>query len=104
MAVTIIREDGSEQTLPFVISDEKRAEYERRLVNALMANETYVNAVRNSDEETAHLTGSAAIRRAVSSSEDVGFQRAFYDKRRVSQQPAQRRTHGGLPRAERSSG
>ena len=78
-AVTIIREDGSEQTLPFVISDEKRAEYERRLVNALMANETYVNAVRNSDEETAHLTGSAAIRRAVSSSEDVGFQRAFYD-------------------------
>ena len=78
-AVTIIREDGSEQTLPFAISDEKRAEYERRLVNVLMANETYVNAVRNSDEEAAHISGSAAIRRAVSSSEDVGFQRAFYD-------------------------
>ena len=76
-AVTIIREDGSEQTLPFVVPNEKRAEYERQLVNALMENAAYVNAVRNSDVENAFIEGDAAIKKIAAQSEDVDFQRAF---------------------------
>ena len=42
-------------------------------------NESYANAVMNSDEENATLTGERVLREYVADSEDRDFQRAYYD-------------------------
>lgn len=44
-----------------------------------MANESYINAVMNSDAESAALTGERVLREFAADSDDRDFQRAYYD-------------------------
>ena len=76
---TFSYENGTELTVDFHLPGDMRAQYEQRLYDTLMANESYVNAVMNSDEENAALTGERVLREYVADSEDRDFQRTYYD-------------------------
>ncbi len=77
--VTFSYENGTELTVDFHLPGDMRAQYEQRLYDALMANESYINAVMNSDAENAALTGERVVREFVADSEDRDFQRTYYD-------------------------
>ena len=77
--VTLNYENGVELTVDFHLPDELREQYEQRLYDTLMANESYANAVMNSDAENAALTGERVLREFAADSDDRDFQRAYYD-------------------------
>ena len=78
-AVIYVDEAGVEHTLPFIISDAEREQYEKQLVEALVNDSAYVNAVRNSDWQNALDEGFAAIRRIAAASTDMRFQKLYHD-------------------------
>ncbi len=78
-AVSYVDEAGVEHTLPFIISDAEREQYENQLVEALVNDSAYVNAVRNSDRQNALDEGFAAIRRIAAASTDMRFQKLYHD-------------------------
>ena len=78
-AVSYVDEAGAAHTLPFVISDAEREQYEKQLVEALANDSAYVNAVRNSDSQNAIDEGFAAIRRIAAESTDMRFQKLYHD-------------------------
>ena len=80
-AVIYVDEAGVEHTLPFIISvsDVEREQYEKMLVEALVNDSAYVNAVRNSDRQNALDEGFAAIRRIAAASEDMRFLKLYHD-------------------------
>ena len=61
------------------ISDAEREQYEMQLVEALVNDGTYVNAVRNSDRQNALDEGFSAIRRIAAASTDMRFQKLYHD-------------------------
>ena len=81
--VTFSYENGTELTVDFHLPDELREQYEQRLYDTLMANESYANAVMNSDAESAALTGERVLREFAADSDDRDFQRAYYDNPRL---------------------
>ena len=81
--VTLCYENGTELTVDFHLPEDMRAQYEQRLYDALTSNESYANAVMNSDEENATLTGERVLREYVADSEDRDFQRTYYDNPRL---------------------
>ena len=81
--VTFSYENGTELTVDFHLPGDMRAQYEQRLYDTLMANESYINAVMNSDAENATLTGERVLREFVADSEDRDFQRTYYDNPRL---------------------
>ena len=74
-----LEKHGTEPTADFHLPDERREEYGRRLYEALIANESYINAVLNSDAENATLTGERVLREFAAGSDDLDFQRAYSD-------------------------
>ena len=78
-AVIYVDEAGVEHTLPFVISDAEREQYEAQLVEALVNDSAYVNAVRNSDSQNARDEGFSAIRRIAAASTDMRFLKLYND-------------------------
>ncbi len=78
-AVIYVDEAGVEHTLPFIISDAEREQYEKQLVVALVNDSAYVNAVRNSDRQNALDEGFAAIRRIAAASTDMRFLKLYND-------------------------
>ena len=78
-AVIYVEETGVEHTLPFIISDAEREQYEKMLVEALANDSAYVNAVRNSDRQNAIDEGFAAIRRIAAASTDMRFLKLYND-------------------------
>jgi len=78
-SVSYVDEAGVEHTLPFIISDAEREQYEKMLVEALANDSAYVNAVRNSDSQNAIDEGFAAIRRIAAESTDMRFQKLYHD-------------------------
>ena len=78
-AVSYVDEAGAAHTLPFVISDAEREQYEKQLVEALVNDSAYVNAVRNSDSQNALDEGFTAIRRIAAESTDMRFQKLYHD-------------------------
>ena len=78
-AVIYVEETGVEHTLPFIISDAEREQYEKMLVEALANDSAYVNAVRNSDRQNALDEGFAAIRRIAAASTDIRFLKLYHD-------------------------
>lgn len=80
-AVIYVDEAGVEHTLPFIISvsDVEREQYEKMLVEALVNDSAYVNAVRNSDWQNARDEGIAAIRRIAAASTDMRFLKLYND-------------------------
>ena len=78
-ALSYVDEVGAAHTLPFVISDAEREQYEKQLVEALVNDSAYVNAVRNSDRQNARDEGYAAIRRIAAESTDMRFQKLYHD-------------------------
>ena len=77
--VVYVDEAGVEHTLPFIISDAEREQYEKQLVEALVNDSAYVNAVRNSDSQNAIDEGFNAIRRIAAESTDMRFQKLYHD-------------------------
>ena len=53
--------------------------YKLTVGNALVADDAFLNACRNSDHENAYLEGAAAIRRIVMASEDLQLTRLYFD-------------------------
>ena len=53
--------------------------YKLTVGNALVADDAFLNACRNSDQENAYLEGAAAIRRIVMASEDLQLTRLYFD-------------------------
>ena len=78
-AVSYVDEAGVVHTLPFIISDAEREQYEKQLVEALVNDSAYVNAVRNSDRQNALDEGFAAIRRIAAASTDIRFLKLYHD-------------------------
>ena len=78
-ALSYVDEVGAAHTLPFVIPDAEREQYEKQLVEALVNDSAYVNAVRNSDSQNARDEGFAAIRRIAAESTDMRFQKLYHD-------------------------
>ena len=78
-AVIYVDEAGVEHTLSFIISDAEREKYEKQLVEALVNDSAYVNAVRNSDRQNAIDEGFAAIRRIAAASTDMRFLKLYND-------------------------
>ena len=54
-------------------------QYKLTVGNALVEDEAFVNACRNSDRENAYLEGAAAIRRIVMASEDLQLTQLYFD-------------------------
>ena len=78
-AAIYMDEAGVEHTLPFIISGAERVQYEKQLVEALVNDSAYVNAVRNSDRQNAIDEGFAAIRRIAAASTDMRFLKLYHD-------------------------
>ena len=78
-AVSYVDEAGAAHTLPFIISDAEREQYEKQLAEVLVNDSAYVNAVRNSDRQNARDEGFAAIRRIAAESTDMRFQKLYND-------------------------
>ena len=71
--VTLCYENGTELTVDFHLPEDMRAQYEQRLYDALTSNESYANAVMNSDAENAALTGERVLREFAADSDDRDF-------------------------------
>ena len=81
--VTFSYENGTELTVDFHLPDDLREQYEQRLYEALIASDYYADAVMNSDEENATLTGERVLREYAADSDDRDFQRTYYDNPRL---------------------
>lgn len=77
--VTLNYDNGTELTVDFHLPDDLREQYEQRLYEALIASDYYADAVMNSDEENATLTGERVLREYAADSDDRDFQRTYYD-------------------------
>ena len=69
--------------MDFHLPDDLREQYEQRLYEALIASDYYADAVMNSDEENATLTGERVLREYAADSDDRDFQRTYYDNPRL---------------------
>ena len=77
MYVEKLRDPAAEQPQPTVA--ELFEQYKLTVGNALVADDAFLNACRNSGRENAYLEGAAAIRRIVMASEDLQLTRLYFD-------------------------
>jgi len=73
----VFRDPAAEQPQPTVA--ELFEGYKLTVGNALVADDAFLNACRNSDRENAYLEGAAAIRRIAMASEDLQLTRLYFD-------------------------
>ena len=73
----VFRDPAAEQPQPTVA--ELFEQYKLTVGNALVADDAFLNACRNSDRENAYLEGVAAIRRIVTESGDLQLTRLYFD-------------------------
>ena len=73
----VFRDPAAEQPQPTVA--ELFEQYKLTVGNALVADDAFLNACRNSDRQNAYLEGAAAIRRIVMASEDLQLMRLYFD-------------------------
>ena len=73
----VFRDPAAEQPQPTVA--ELFEQYKLTVGNALVADDAFLNACRNSDRENAYLEGAAAIRRIVMESGDLQLTRLYFD-------------------------
>ena len=73
----VFRDPAAEQVQPTV--QELFERYRLTVGNALVADDAFLNACRNSDRENAYLEGAAAIRRIVMESGDLQLTRLYFD-------------------------
>ena len=73
----VFRDPAAEQPQPTVA--ELFEGYKLTIGNALVADDAFLNACRNSDRENAYLEGAAAIRRIVMAAEDLQLTRLYFD-------------------------
>ena len=73
----VFRDPAAEQVQPTVA--ELFEGYKLTVGNALVADDAFLNACRNSDRENAYLEGTAAIRRIVTESGDLQLTRLYFD-------------------------
>ena len=73
----VFRDPAAEQVQPTVA--ELFEQYKLTVGNALVADDAFLNACRNSDRQNAYLEGAAAIRRIVMASEDLQLMRLYFD-------------------------
>ena len=73
----LFRDPAAVQPQPTVA--ELFEQYKLTVGNALVADDAFLNACRNSDRENAYLEGAAAIRRIVMASEDLQLTRLYFD-------------------------
>lgn len=73
----VFRDPAAEQPQPTVA--ELFEQYKLTVGNALVADDTFLNACRNSDRENAYLEGAATIRRIVTESGDLQLTRHYFD-------------------------
>ena len=73
----VFRDPAAEQPQPPVA--ELFEGYKLTVGNALVADDAFLNACRNSDRENAYLEGAAAIRRIVTESGDLQLTRLYFD-------------------------
>ena len=73
----VFRDPAAEQAQPTV--QELFERYRLSVGNALVADDAFLNACRNSDRQNAYLEGAAAIRRIVMASEDLQLTRLYFD-------------------------
>ena len=73
----VFRDPAAEQAQPTV--QELFERYRLTVGNALVADDAFLNACRNSDRQNAYLEGAAAIRRIVMASEDLQLMRLYFD-------------------------
>ena len=73
----VFRDPAAEQPQPTVA--ELFEQYKLTVGNALVADDAFLNACRNSDRQNAYLEGAAAIRRIVTESGDLQLTRLYFD-------------------------
>ena len=73
----VFRDPAAEQPQPTVA--ELFEGYKLTVGNALVADDAFLNACRNSDRENAYLEGAAAIRRIVTESGDLQLTKLYFD-------------------------
>ena len=73
----VFRDPAAEQAQPTV--QELFEGYKLTVGNALVADDAFLNACRNSDRENAYLEGAAAIRRIVNASDDLQLTKLYFD-------------------------
>ena len=73
----VFRDPAAEQPQPTVA--DLFEGYKLTVGNALVADDAFLNACRNSDRQNAYLEGAAAIRRIVMASEDLQLTRLYFD-------------------------
>ena len=73
----VFRDPAAEQPQPTIA--ELFEGYKLTVGNALVADDAFLNACRNSDRENAYLEGAAAIRRIVTESGDLQLTRLYFD-------------------------
>ena len=73
----VFRDPTAEQPQPTVA--DLFEGYKLTVGNALVADDAFLNACRNSDRQNAYLEGAAAIRRIVMASEDLQLTRLYFD-------------------------
>ena len=73
----VFRDPAAEQVQPTV--QELFERYRLSVGNALVADDAFLNACRNSDRENAYLEGAAAIRRIVNASDDLQLTKLYFD-------------------------
>ena len=73
----VFRDPAAVQPQPTVA--ELFEQYKLTVGNALVADDTFLNACRNSDRQNAYLEGAAAIRRIVMASDDLQLTRLYFD-------------------------
>ena len=73
----VFRDPAAEQPQPTVA--ELFEGYKLTVGNALVADDAFLNACRNSDRQNAYLEGAAAIRRIVTESGDLQLTRLYFD-------------------------
>ena len=73
----VFRDPAAEQAQPTV--QELFGRYRLSVGNALVADDAFLNACRNSDRQNAYLEGAAAIRRIVTESGDLQLTRLYFD-------------------------
>ena len=73
----VFRDPATVQPQPTVA--ELFEQYKLTVGNALVADDAFLNACRNSDRENAYLEGAAAIRRIVTESGDLQLTRLYFD-------------------------
>ena len=73
----VFRDPAAEQVQPTVA--ELFEGYKLTVGNALVADDAFLNACRNSDRENAYLEGAAAIRRIVNASDDLQLTKLYFD-------------------------